>query len=150
MIVALILALSTRLILWLWVLCQRLLPSNIVLRRFRARDRLVWAPLAGLVGVAVYYGLFQLVSHGYYHWEWGQWSLYAGIPVVLSLAKFAWFIPLSIVRLGWFKINEIIAVERSIRMLRREYRSAGEPMPALTRDDRRVLHRAVREEGYVA
>ncbi len=90
--------LAARLVEAVFWLCQMILPSNIILRRMRQPDAVAWAPRASLAGTAVYYGLFQLADHGYYDWGWGDWALYAGIPVVISLLKFAAFTPISLIR----------------------------------------------------
>lgn len=79
-------------------LFQRFAPSNIIIRQVHRRDAITWGPLVGLAGVTIY-GLLvvataTIVDHGGPGW----------INLIVAVAfwdavKFAWLIPVSLVRL---------------------------------------------------
>ncbi len=87
-------ALSAR----VYSLSQRFAPSNVVLRRVHTRTGLKWGPLVGLCGIVVYGSLMvvmrTIVADGGPGWV---------NPFVLvgfwNALRFAWLIPVSVVRL---------------------------------------------------
>jgi len=125
--------------------CQTFFPSNIVLRYFRRRDRLKWGALVGLTGAAVHYALFLLLSTGYQQWGWEAWAHLVGIPVVLSLVKYALFIPISAIVLVHHRVREGILVRQVNRELRRRAKTDGTSIPDFTAEQRDELKTLARQ-----
>jgi hypothetical protein len=119
--------------------CQTFLPSNIVLRYFRHRDRLKWGALVGLAGAAIYYALFLVLSTGYTQWDWESWAHLVGIPVVLSLVKFTVFIPISAIVLARHRLRETVLLLQVTRELRRRAKADGVLPPEFTAQERGEL-----------
>lgn len=120
--------------------CQTLFPSNIVIRRFRRRDGLKWGVPVGLAGTAFYYGLFLLLSTGDREWGWHPWAPLVGIPVVLSVVKFTFLGPISLILLAGHRIREGRLVRRVARELRDQATATGKPTPRISTVQRRELH----------
>ncbi|GAA1740730.1 hypothetical protein [Microcella frigidaquae] len=126
--------------------CQTFFPSNIVLNHFRQRDRLRWGVPVGLAGVAVYYPLFLILSAENQQWGWLDWlRILLGMFSVISLAKFALFVPFSIVLLVGHSVREAILMWRVRRQWRREAKAAGNPTPDYTAEQREQLRASARQ-----
>ncbi len=128
--------------------CQTFFPSNIILRCFRQRDRLKWGALVGLVGAAVYYGLYLLLVDGWDQWGWDAVSILArlgGVFIVISLLKFVLFIPVSVALLVIHRTREAILLWQVRRELRREAKGAGAPAPEFTAKQQQELRTWARQ-----
>ncbi|PZR02987.1 MAG: hypothetical protein DI536_36540 [Archangium gephyra] len=119
--------------------CQTFFPSNIALRYFRRRDRLKWGVPVGVVGAAVYYGLYLLLSTGYQQWGWHSWAHIASIPVVISMLKFILFMPVSLALLFRARVREASLARRMRRELRRQAMTDGASPPEFSAAERREI-----------
>lgn len=117
---------------------QRYAPTNILVRRLRARDMLRWAAPIGLTGAAVFLVVFalsaQTVADGGPGWLnlvvlWSFWNL---------------TIPVSLGRLVAARIRERRAVSRFLRDERDAAAVAGQTLVPVTRRERRELVGIVR------
>jgi hypothetical protein len=79
-------------------LFQRLAPSNIIIRRVHARDGIKSGPLVGLAGVTIY-GLLLVAAASVVHHGGPGWINLIMLVAFWDAIKFAWLIPISLVRL---------------------------------------------------
>lgn len=103
-------------------LFQRFAPSNIVIRRVHTRDAIRWAPLTGLAGVTVY-GLLLVATVAVVHRGGPGWVNLIVVVAFWDAAKFAWLIPVSLVRLLRVRHQEKVLLRASQRT------SATDPTP---------------------
>ncbi|MGH2864764.1 MAG: hypothetical protein ACRDJX_05885 [Solirubrobacteraceae bacterium] len=77
---------------------QRFAPSNIVIRRAQTRTGAKWGPLVGLTGT-VLYGLLMLATTTIVRKGGPGWGELVVLVAFWNTAKFAWLIPVSLIRL---------------------------------------------------
>lgn len=88
-------ALSAR----IYRLFQRFAPSNIIIRRVHTRDGVAWGPLVGLAG-ATLFGLLLVATATVVDRGGPAWVNAIVLVAFWDATKFAWLIPVSLVRLS--------------------------------------------------
>src|ERR1700678_3690831 len=77
---------------------QRFAPSNIAIRWAQTRTAAKWGPLVGLSGTFLY-AVLMLVTATIVHRGGPAWGELVVLVAFWNMVKFAWLIPISLVRL---------------------------------------------------
>jgi hypothetical protein len=77
---------------------QRFAPSNIAIRWAQTRTGAKWGPLVGLSGTLLY-AVLMLVTATIVHRGGPSWGELVVLVAFWNMVKFAWLIPISLVRL---------------------------------------------------